>query len=182
MHAAMSAGWLVVLILFVVVWAFRDLLYFRRKNGMLLYAAAVRRAQDLNRPLLVIGDPATGSVWTRFVNKWWGPEYGYGDLCMDLTGCPGTNGKAIAGDIVQTLDSVDTNSHVVFARATLEFVSDLPRVVKNLERIAGDLSNIFVVPCRRLLPFYFEGSSVFRRRYSIVSAPPFATAFLFTSA
>ena len=83
---------------------------------------------------------------------------------------------------VHTLDGVDTDSHVVFTRATLEYVSDLPRVVKNIERIAGNSSNIFVVPiANSVIPFYFEGASVLRCRYHIASAPPFSTAFLFTS-
>jgi hypothetical protein len=46
------------------------------------FAAAARRAAELGRPLVVVGDPDAGAH-TRLVRA-----YDCGDLCIDLHGCP----------------------------------------------------------------------------------------------
>ena len=51
-----------------------------------LFAAAARRAAELGRPLVVIGDPHAGAHTSLM------PAYGCGDLCVDLRGSPHAGG------------------------------------------------------------------------------------------
>lgn len=98
----------------------------RRKK----YAIASARARQLGKPLVVIGDPDSGSH-TRFMRA-----YGCGDLCLDLNGCPKCPNQW-AVDITKQIP-VQTGSAVVFVSCVLEYVNDLPAAWKELRRIAGE--------------------------------------------
>lgn len=101
-----------------------------------------RRAQDkanqLGRPLVVVGDPDSGGH-TRLKRA-----YPCGDLCVDLNGCPNCSNQ-VAVDLTKGQIPVDDNSAVVFVSCVLEYVDDLPAAWRELKRASGSLDNLFVV-------------------------------------
>jgi hypothetical protein len=107
-----------------------------------LFDAAVKRATELQRPLVVVGDPDAG-LHTRIVRA-----YGCGDVCVDLSGCPACP-TALAADITKPLPFPD-NSVVVFVSCVLEYVGDLEAAYRELLRVAGDPKNLFVVTVQPL--------------------------------
>lgn len=128
----------------------------RRREG---YAAAKARAEELGLPLLVVGAPSAG-----FVNVWLS-DYGCGDLCVDLEGCPGCE-RAITGRAEDVLPMLPDGSAVVFVSCTLEYVDDVERVWRELRRIAGREVYAVTVEPWTLTAFFFPGA---QRR--ILSAP-----------
>lgn len=103
------------------------------------FAAATARALELNRPLVVIGDPH-GGAHTRLM-----PAYGCGDLCIDLRGCPRCANYRVA-DITQgPIDGVSDDSAVVYVSCVLEYVDDVDAARREIMRIAGDPANAFIV-------------------------------------
>lgn len=113
----------------------------RRKSRRIGYALAEAKARELGLPLLVIGDPDTG-----FVTKHFGRSAGCGDVCYDLTGCPGCP-RGVRGPIEETLGQVPSQSHVIYVSCTLEYCDDLPLIIEDLERIAPH-DGLFVVRLR----------------------------------
>ena len=114
----------------------------RRWNRRAAFRAAAETAARLRRPLMVVGDPSTG-----FVTRFFGRDYGCGDVCTDLTGCP-TCPAGIAGPLEEVLPRLPSASHVVFESCTLEYVTDLPKVVRELGRVAvpGGIFQVRVEP------------------------------------
>jgi len=110
----------------------------RRRARRDLFAAAQERARQAGVPLLVVGDPDTGYV-TRFLGR----DYDCGNLCTDLTGCPGCP-NGIGGSLEEVLARLPSRSHVVYVSATLEYVRDLPAAIQQIERVAIP-DGIFVV-------------------------------------
>lgn len=134
----------------------------RRAARTALFRLAYAKSRQLGLPLLVVGDPDTG-----FVTRFFGRAYGCGDVCTDLTGCPRcTNG--IRGRLEDVLPKLPTHSHVVFVSCTLEYVDDLPHVVRELRRVAppGGLFVVTVEPGSWTSLFY-PGA-----KWVIESAPP----------
>lgn len=109
----------------------------RHSERTSVFAAAVRRATELGRQLVVVGDPDAG-LHTRIVRA-----YGCGDVCVDLNGCPACP-TAIAADITKPLPFAD-NSVVVFVSCVLEYVPKMEAAYRELLRVAGDVTNLFVV-------------------------------------
>lgn len=111
-------------------------------NKKLYYKRALERSKKTSKPLLVIGDPITGS--TRRKRKG-SADYGYGNACMDITGCPSAPFGVITykGKIETILPTLDTNSYVIFISCVLEYVDDIETIVAHLYRVSGgDLFNI----------------------------------------
>lgn len=119
---------------------------YQRKSG---YAWARERADELGRPLVVIGDPAWGPS-----SRMLGAMAGYGDVCMDLTGCPGAtvsdskqadrNGqpvRTVKGDALPVLKEMDAGSAVVFCSFVLEYVDDPKQMHEEIVRVAGGSEN-----------------------------------------
>ena len=104
-----------------------------------LFAAAARRAAELGRPLVVIGDPHAGAHTSLM------PAYGCGDVCVDLRGCPRcTNYKA--ADITRgPIDGLADDSAVVFVSCVFEYTEDLAAARREVLRIAGTPDNVFAV-------------------------------------
>lgn len=90
------------------------------------------------KPLMVVGDPDTG-----FVTRFFGRDYGCGDVCTDITGCPSCP-NGIRGPLETVLPRLPSSSYVVYVSCTLEYVTDLPRCIRELERVAVS-GGIFVV-------------------------------------
>lgn len=103
------------------------------------FAAATRRAQELGRPLVVVGDPNAGAH-TRLM-----PAYGCGDLCIDLRGCPRCLSFCAADITRGPIAGIADDSAVVFVSCVFEYVGDLRAAVAEVARIAGDPRNVFAV-------------------------------------
>lgn len=103
------------------------------------FAAATRRAHELGRPLVVVGDP-NGGAHTRLM-----PAYGCGDLCIDLNGCPRCLNFRVADITRGPIAGVADDSAVVFVSCVFEYVGDLRAAVAEVARIAGDPRNVFAV-------------------------------------
>lgn len=110
----------------------------RRRNRRTFFQMAAHRAKELGVPLLVVGDPDTG-----FVTQFFGRDYGCGNLCTDLTGCPSCP-SGIVGPLEEVLPQLPDRSHVIYVSCTLEYVTDLPGVIQQLERVAVP-GGLFVV-------------------------------------
>lgn len=103
------------------------------------YEAAVRRAAELGRPLVVVGDPDAGAH-TRLLRA-----YECGDLCIDLRGCPRCKVMQ-AADLTQgPVPGVADDSAVVYVSCVLEYVSDPAAALRELLRMAGSRDNLFLV-------------------------------------
>ena len=113
--------------------------YARHDRRTRLFYEAGKRAQALGRPLVVIGDPDAG-LHTRLLRA-----YGCGDVCVDLNGCP-LCPVVRAADITKgPIPGIAANSGVVFVSCVLEYVRDLPAALAEIQRIAGDIENVFIV-------------------------------------
>lgn len=113
----------------------------RRVRRRQQYERALLRARETGKPLVVLGAPGTGAV-----NRTLGPDYGCGDLCIDLVGCEGCATSA-AGPAELVLPELEADSAVVFVSCTLEYVDDVDRVWSELQRVSGgDLYLVTVEP------------------------------------
>jgi hypothetical protein len=118
----------------------------RRRRG---YEQALLRARETGKPLVVLGAPGTGAV-----NATLGPDYGCGDLCIDLVGCEGCPTSA-TGPAELVLPELADDSAVVFVSCTLEYVQDVDRVWRELLRVSGgDLYVVTVEPLSLTAWFY----------------------------
>lgn len=104
-----------------------------------LFEAAARRAYQLGRPLVVVGDPDAGAH-TRLVRA-----YGCGDLCLDLQGCPMCRAMQAVDLTAGPIPGVADDSVVVFVSCVLEYVSDPEAALRELQRMAGSRDNLFIV-------------------------------------
>lgn len=102
------------------------------------FALAQRRATETGRRLVVIGAPGAG-LHTRLL-----PAYGCGDVCVDLQGCPACP-VSESVDLATSQTSVADNSAVVYVSCVLEYVNDPVAAMREIRRMAGDDSNIFLV-------------------------------------
>lgn len=104
-----------------------------------LFMEAAQRARSLQRTLVVIGDPDAGTS-TRLRRA-----YGCGDVCVDANGCPMCPVVQAADITAGPVPGITTNSAVVFVSCVLEYVDDLPAALHEVQRMAGDLENIYIV-------------------------------------
>lgn len=102
------------------------------------FAAAKARATATGRRLVVVGAPGAG-LHTRVL-----PAYGCGDVCVDLEGCP-TCPVSETVDLVTGHTTVPDGSAVVYVSCVLEYVNDPSAAMREILRMAGDLSNVFLV-------------------------------------
>ena len=104
-----------------------------------VYDLAARRAAELHRPLVVVGDPDAGAH-TRLYRA-----YGCGDLCVDLRGCPLCEVVQAADISTGSVPGVADDSAVVFVSCVLEYVEDASAAIRELRRMAGSPDNLFTV-------------------------------------
>ena len=103
------------------------------------FEAATRRALDLGRPLVVVGDPNAGAHTSLM------PAYGCGDLCVDLRGCPRCTNYRAADITEGPIAGLADDSAVVFVSCVFEYVGDLDAARREVLRIAGEPGNVFAV-------------------------------------
>jgi len=104
-----------------------------------IFDAAARRASELGRPLVVVGDPDAG-MHTRLLRA-----YGCGDMCIDMNGCPMCSVTKVADLTKGPIDGIADDSAVVFVSCVLEYVADIDAALREISRIAGSADNVFVV-------------------------------------
>jgi hypothetical protein len=126
----------------------------RRRDRRVGYAAAVERARESGAPLLVVGDPDSG-----FITKHFGRDYGCGDVCTDIVGCSGCPVQ-IKAPLETALAAMPRASHVIYVSCTLEYVTDLPHVISELERVAipGGLYVVRVDPTHLSTWYLYPGA------------------------
>lgn len=107
---------------------------FKRRQ---VYKMALERSKKTGLPLLVVGDPYNGltSILT-------GCDYGCGDVCLDLNGCPKCP-KSIKGSLEDVLPTINLDEYVVFISCVLEYVTDIQLVVNHLSKMNHE--NLFIV-------------------------------------
>lgn len=103
------------------------------------YDRAARRAAELHRPLVVVGDPDAGAHTRLF------RAYGCGDLCVDLRGCPLCRVVQVADLAAGPVPGVADDTAVVFVSCVLEYITDAAAAVRELRRMAGSPDNLFTV-------------------------------------
>lgn len=117
--------------------------YYRNYNRKHMYRRAALRAIELNRPLIVIGDPHNG-LDARFH----GSAYGCGSFIIDISGC-GKNicEDVIERDVVASLNVFENNTCVIFISCVLEYLDDqsIEHALIEIARVSGERNNVFVV-------------------------------------
>jgi len=112
----------------------------RRDRRRRTWRAACRRADELDRPLVVVGAPDGGIT----------AGYGCGDRTFDLgpSACPCSEQINLEHDAVPLADA----SCVVFCSCVLEYIRDWRSALAELERVSG--GELFLVTVE---PFSFAG-------------------------
>lgn len=117
--------------------------YYRNYYRGHYYKLAAAKALELDKPLIVVGDPHNGKG-----SNFHGPAYGSGNFVIDISGCT----KGICQDVIErnALDSFkifEDNSCVIFVSCVLEYIDqkDIDATIKEMQRVAGSNDNIFVV-------------------------------------
>ena len=109
----------------------------RKIKRRIIYSKAKERAKKTGKKLLVIGDPYNG-----LASKITGCDYGCGDLCLDLTGCPNCP-KSIKGRLEDTIADINLEEYVVYISCVLEYTDDLEYIKTFLDKM--DQEDLFVV-------------------------------------
>lgn len=145
-----------------------------RKRKTDYYKLALQRSIETGKPLMVIGDPESGAPLNRHViHNIIGTPYEYGDLCVDLTGCPKNPSKnSIKGKLEDIISSFADNSYVIFSSQLIEYIDNdlLDDVLLNLIRVSG--GDIFMVNMNYIDDAYTDSLEVFIRKNNISKCPP----------
>ena len=137
------------------VWEFRW--WAERRNArQRMYGEAMARAQQLGRPLVVVGAPDGGVT----------AGYGCGDVTVDIQGssCP----VSMAANVCEHLPFED-DSAVVFISCVLEYVSDADAAMRELLRVSGGQLYLVRVEPWTFTAYLYPGA---RRTYSRNIAAP----------
>jgi hypothetical protein len=110
----------------------------RRPLRKRFYEAALERARAVGKPLMVVGDPMGGMTHA---------DYGYGDFCIDLTGCPGAPPGVQTAKVDLSVDRIPAadDSHVVFVCYVVECVPDIEHALSELRRVAGRAEDLIIL-------------------------------------
>jgi len=103
----------------------------RRDYRRAVFEEARRRATELGRPLLVLGNPDGG-----LVNRLLGRQWQCGDVCVDPQGC-GICGDWVQGRPEEVLRELDSNAYVVFDPGAFAFADVGSDFVNQLARVSG---------------------------------------------
>lgn len=136
-------------------------LVIRRQQRRDVYNAAVARANATQKSLVVVGSP-DGSLTHTLVGR----DYDCGELCIDERGCPKCSVQAVAA-LSQVLPTLPDNSAVIFVSDKLEYVDDMPSVLRELQRVSG--GDLFV---SRVAPWTLTAFLAPGARRRVFKAPP----------
>jgi hypothetical protein len=117
----------------------------RRVRRSTIYEQARAAANELGRPLVVIGAPDGGVT----------AGYGCGDVTFDLapSSCP----NAMRVDVTKRTPLAD-NSCVVFCSCVLEYVHDVDAALAEIRRISGGHAFFVGVPPWTLTAYLYPGA------------------------
>jgi hypothetical protein len=108
---------------------------------MQLYEEALKKANNENKKLIVLGSPYSGSgkMITLFTET-----YGCGDICIDMNGC-GLCENAISDKIENVVPMFNSYEYIIFESGLLEVVDEknVNYIISELYRIAGSKENIY---------------------------------------
>jgi hypothetical protein len=159
----------VFIVVFIIYYSDIYYLYARMYKRTEYYNLAKNRTKETNRPLIVVGNPNSGPT-----NKIIGRLYDCGDYTIDINGseCPNT----LKGDLVEQLKKFPNNCCVIYISYVLEYIDNIDEAVKEIYRVAGDSSNIFIVHAQNNSKIsrvkYSSGYTDPHSRYVIDTAPP----------
>lgn len=138
-----------------------------------IYDLAKQRSKETNKPLMVIGDPENGSYLNRTFNyPVYGTPYGYGDLCIDLSGCPENKGNSLKTKLEDIIDKFNTNSYVIYISQTLEYLDPkvLEYTLQHLIRVSN--KDLFIVNMNYNDDKYSDRFDTFSRNVYFTKVPP----------
>jgi CO dehydrogenase/acetyl-CoA synthase epsilon subunit len=156
----------IAIIIYVVVYKIQN----RKKH---IYELAKKRAYITKKPLMVIGDPLNGSICNRyFTHNVFGVPYGYGDLCIDLGGCPEYKGSKIKAKLEDVIKNFNTDSYVIYISQTLEYIDSelLKFVIQHLIRVSN--KDLFIVNMNYNNDSYNDRFNKFYRNTHFIKTPP----------
>lgn len=173
----------IIICLAINFYYYRDYYFFRNGRKRKLYQLAFERSKKTRKPLLVIGDPASGCFISRYIfQPLFGLPHGYGDICIDPSGCPERpHIKKIKDKVANVIGLFGDNSHVIFTSCTLEYVNknSIAFVLKELLRVSG--KDLFVVNMVNASSSYTDRHDVFKKNSIIFKCPPKFDYFEFTT-
>lgn len=109
----------------------------KKSAQRMIYERAAARARATGKPLLVVGDPVAPFT----LNGFFGPGYGYGDICVDINGCPGAprGTLPVKAPIEDYLKTLPANSVVVYESEVYVYLpaEKLPGLFRDLARVSG---------------------------------------------
>lgn len=158
-----------ILIYLVIVVAVYELLQgaYRQHRRVRMYEQARARANELRKPLIVVGDPSHGRG-SQFFTSLGMKNYGCGHETVDLTGAPSCP-NGVKSDLYAYLREKPSNYGVFFISCVLEYVPNIAETVQELERVASDIYVLTVNPY--CLAAYLYGDQYSSAR-QLVYAPP----------
>jgi hypothetical protein len=141
----------------------------RQNERYEIFKMAQVRAQETNRKLLVVGDPyyGYGSKFYSIFMK----NYECGDVTVDLTGAPKCS-NGVKADILSFLKNQPSDSLVIFISCVLEYVDNIEEVISEINRVAGNRDNIFVVTVCKYSLSAFIYRDAHSKSKNIIYAPP----------
>lgn len=161
---------IIILVSLIVILLVNELFQgiYRQIQRNKIYKMAEDRSREINKPLVVIGDPYNG-YGSKFYNKFM-LGYGCGDVTIDLTGCPQCP-NGVKMDIYEYLKTQDDKSQVIFISCVLEYIDNIDAVIKELYRVAGK-DNLFIVTVKKLsLAAYIYQEANYGAK-NLIKAPP----------
>lgn len=141
----------------------------RQKERKEIFIQAKTRSKNINKPLVVIGDPYYG-YGTRFYGLFM-DGYECGDETVDITGAPKCS-KNYKMDILDYLKKQKNNSKVLFISCVLEYIDNIDEVISEIYRVAGSSNNIFIVAVSKYtLSAYLYQEDEYSAKNIIFGAP-----------
>lgn len=162
-----------ILVYFIIFIIGYIITYKIQQRKRYIYNLAKKRANETDKLLMVIGDPLNGSFFHRyFTHKILGPPYDYGDICIDLSGCPENSGDSMKASLEDIIHKFHTNSYVIFISQTLEYIKPdmLNYVIKELIRVSN--KDLFIVNMNFDHDSYTDRHGKFTRYTYFTKTPP----------
>lgn len=164
----------IFVILYFVIFLFVYIITYKvQKRKSYIYKLAKKRTDETNKLLMVIGDPINGSFFHRyFTHKILGPPYDYGDVSIDISGCPENKGHSIKSKLENVIHKFHTNSYVIYISQTLEYIDPklLNYVLKELIRVSN--KDLFIVNMNFDNDSYNDRYDTFIRYTYFTKTPP----------
>lgn len=167
-----------IAVVIIIILIFNEIFqsYYRNYYRGSYYKMAAERALEIDKPLIVLGDPHNG-----IGSKFHGPAYGEGNFVIDISGCSkGICENVIERDALASFRAFEDNSCVVFVSCVLEYIDqkDIDATIEEIKRVAGSPDNIFVVTVGTAswASYYYRYSNGGKHkdvpRRVFISAPP----------